>query len=253
MPRALLVLLVLVVATLLAFGAVADRALEGQAQRVKESAAARGPETARLTAASVRAALARLEQEVVAGRAPAEVDAERLAIPPDASVPGLPAEPYARLSRDRLAQLLHSTNATSSGLPVAVVARIALGEAAFSLPGGKAPPDVPERLLSGSLPVRPEDLPTLARARGVGGDPRVGQLQKRLRRAPAASGLPFVPTFRRTRVGEGVEAWARERGERVHYAVPLERLLALAGVADRAAPARVDAPPANGSHRVAVP
>ena len=65
MSRSLLVFLVLVVASLLAFGAVADRALDGQAQRARDTATQAAAETARLTGASVRAALAALENEGV--------------------------------------------------------------------------------------------------------------------------------------------------------------------------------------------
>ena len=272
--RTLAVLPVLVVASLFAFGAVADRALEGQARRAGEAAAVRAEETARLTAASVRAALARLEQKVLEGQAPDGVAAERLAVPPSPSIPRVPGIPYTDRSRDELAKLLHSRASTSSGLPVAVVARLALGDAAFSSPDGAAPPDVAERLLGGALPVRPEDLPVLAGALGVGGDPRVGRLQERLRSAPDAAELPVVPAFRRTRVSAGVEGWARDGGESVRYVLPLDRLLALAGVAERAAFAPVGdeasgtpevnsgVPPsarslgdrgAGGRHRVAVP
>jgi signal transduction histidine kinase len=247
--RTMAVLPFLVVASLLAFGAVADRALEGQARRAAEAAALRAEETARLTAASVRAALARLEQEVLAGQAPDGVAAERLAVPP-LSMPRVSGIPYRHRSRDELAKMLHSRASTSSGLPVAVVARLALGDAAFSLPGGAAPPDVRELLLDGTLPVRPEDLPVLARALGVGDDPRVGRLQERLRSAPDADVLPVLPAFRRTRVGSGVEGWGRDRVETVRYVVSLDRLLVLAGVAERAAPAPAGRTPYSGTPEV---
>jgi signal transduction histidine kinase len=237
LARALPLLLALLTVSLLAFGGLADRALEGQAVRAQEAAAGRASATAQLTAASVRAAIAQLEQEVVAGRPPAEVAAERLAASPARSVPPAGVVPYGRRSRVQLAPLLRSMGTTPSGLPEAVVARLALGDAALSVAGGPPPPDVADLLLSGRLPVHPDDLPTLARALGRGGDPRVAALQDRLRRAPESSTLPFVPAFRRTRVDGRVQGWARHGGERVRYEVPVTRLLALAGVADRASAA----------------
>ncbi len=159
MPRLWLSLLVLVSFALVAFGGIADVALQGQASRARETAAQAAGESARLVALSVRATLAQVEQGVLWGRTERSVVWERLASPPARAIPDAAAVPYSRRSRAELARLLHSTEATASGLPEAVVARLALGEATpVSAPGEMAPPDVSERLLSGGLPVRPEDL-----------------------------------------------------------------------------------------------
>jgi hypothetical protein len=83
---------------------MADRALVGQADATRTTAVGRIDEDARLATQAVRASLAQLEQAVTGGR----------------SVPEMRAE---------LAELLSSTRATPSGLPEAVVARLALGPA----------------------------------------------------------------------------------------------------------------------------
>jgi hypothetical protein len=110
----------------------------------------------------------------------------------------LPSEPsvsFGRTYRERpraeLVGLLLSTKATASGLPEAVVAAVALGAPALRR-------EVTERLLTGQLPVRAEDLAYLASVLGVEHDPRVADLQRRLRSAPDAADLPQAPTFRRT-------------------------------------------------------
>jgi two-component system phosphate regulon sensor histidine kinase PhoR len=124
--------------------------------------------------------------------------------------------------------LLQSSKATAGGLPEAVVASLALGEPASRR-------EVAERLLSGQLPVRPEDLPELARVMGVEEDSRVAELQRRLRRVPDVRDLPESPEFRRSLLGgAAVGGWSRRGGTSLHYEVPLELLLERSGVSDRA-------------------
>jgi signal transduction histidine kinase len=215
--------------TLLAFGVIADRALAERARRERETARAAAVESARLTALSVRAALAQVEQAVAAERPPAGVAVDRLAAPPPITARGT-SVPYSRRTRAELARLLTSTRATANGLPEAVVARIALGDSPVSL-GSEAPPDVGERLLSGRLPVRPEDLAYLAEQLGLGADPRVASLLERLRRAPAG-GLPSLPAFRRTRTPQDrVEGWSQAGDDRLFFSVPVAALVERAGVA----------------------
>jgi two-component system phosphate regulon sensor histidine kinase PhoR len=185
-------------------------------------------------ALSVRATLAQIEQAVAADRA-GEVTIERLVIPPaNTAFDGQPV-PYGRLSRSQLAALLSSTRSTASALPEAVVAQVALGESTPVLGPAGSSPDVKERLLTGRLPVRPEDLPVLARALGVGGDARISSLQRRLRAVPEARGLPTLPAFgRRLTPERQVEGWSRYDEEYIGYSLPAEALLRRAGVADRA-------------------
>lgn len=67
----------------------------------------------------------------------------------------VPFPPYAKRPRAELSRLLSSDRVTPSGLPEAVVARLALGDVP-PVSGADPPPNVAERLLSGQLPVRPE-------------------------------------------------------------------------------------------------
>ena len=229
MARTATLLFALVSGTFVAFGWVADRALDGQIRRAREEAQKTGTETARLTALSVRSALAAVEQRVLSQRRPAGVIAERLPTSPSTSVPYPGARPYRLRPRAELAKLLHSTGSSPSGLPEAALARLALGEAAtVSVAGEPAPPDVAARLLSGALPIRPDDLPFLAAALGAGSDPRVPRLRERLAAAPAAAALPRAPAFRRIRRGAAVEGWTLDGLQRVRYEVPIEALFAMA-------------------------
>jgi hypothetical protein len=127
------VLFALVSSTFVAFGWVADRALEGQIRRAQEDAGQAAAETARLTALSVRAVLASLESRVLAQATPGGVSSERLPIAPAAAAPPPDARPYRSRPRAELARLLHSTSSSPSGLPEAVLARLALGDAATVL------------------------------------------------------------------------------------------------------------------------
>jgi signal transduction histidine kinase len=221
--------------TLVAFGWVADRALDGQMRRAQDEAEKAATETARLTALSVRAALASFEQRVLSQTAPPGVFTERLAVEPAASVPPPRSRPYRLRPRAELARLLSATTSSPSGLPEAVLARLALGDAAaVSVAGEPSPPDVPARLLEGTLPVRPDDLPFLAHALGVGSDAKVGRLQERLRAAPDAATLPRAPAFQRVRRGPAVEGWTVDGLQRAHYEVRVAALLAMARVSSDA-------------------
>ncbi len=209
-------------ATLIVFGVLADRALVGQVRAARETAAAKADETARSAALSVRAALAQIEQAVATGLLAPGVTSERLSPPPKASFPLVPFTPYGKRPRDELSRLLSSTGATPSGLPEAVVARLVLGDTPVVSGAGEAP-NVGERLLSGQIPVRPEDLPELARRLGVGFDPRIGTLQSRLRRFPAD--IPTLPAFRRRVAGTVVEGWTLASSTALRYEVAIDRLL----------------------------
>lgn len=229
MARPAALLFALVSCTFAAFGWVADRALGDQMRRAGEEGRKAAAETARLTALSVRAALAPLEQRVLSSTPPPGVVSERVPVPPAASAPEPGARPYRLRPRSELARLLHSSNSSRSGLPEAVLARLALGDlATVSLADEPAPPDVAARLLSGALPVRPDDLPFLAGALGVGSDPRVGLLRSRLLAAPDAAALPRAPAFRRAVRGLVVEGWTVDGYRRVRYEVPVATLLEMA-------------------------
>jgi signal transduction histidine kinase len=238
--------------SLLGFGALADRALLGQVRAAREAAASQADETARLTALSVRAALAQLEQALAAGHPPDGVAVEQLPKVPSRSA-RLSRKPYGQRPRAELAKLLRSTDTTEQGLPEAVVARLALGDEARVVGAADEATTVAERLLSGRLPVRPEDLPALAHSLGVGQDPRMALLQRRLREAPAADGLPELPAFRRRLLASGrIEGWSRSSGQRLGYQVAASDLLVRAGVADRAG-LPTSAHPASGSRQAVVP
>ena len=182
---ALLALAVLALAT---FAVLADRALVAQAVG---TAAAEAEEKTRLTALAVRSALDSVEKAVLEGRASADVLVERIAFPPDLRVPARLPRPYGARSREELIELLSSRGSTLNGLPEAVVAAIALSDerAAAAQRAGVA-----DRLLSGLLPVRPEDVSALAAALRVETDPRVSVLVERLRAAPRRSSLPESPS-----------------------------------------------------------
>ncbi len=197
MNRRILWLIGLLVPVVLIFGGIADRAVVDQARSVDVAALSEADRNAGMAALAVRATLARHEISVVAG--------ER---PPGVTVYGVLLSSRQPLSRDstraytgRPASELddlykNSPNTTAQGLPEAVVAAVALGTPAAKV-------EAANRLLSGRLPVHPDDLPYLALALGVGEDPRVELLQARLRGALAGGALPVFPDFRRTLADRG--------------------------------------------------
>jgi len=226
MSRPVLVLFLGLAAALAGFGLFADRALVREAAAAAELSSARTAEDARAAALSVRGALGQIEQGVLAGRSQEGVRPQTLALPPSLSV--WSGRPYHGRPREELLALLLSTEATPWGLPEAVVAAIALG-------GPESRRDVAERLLAGQLPVRSEDLPHLARLMAVEGDPRLADLQRRLRSAPDPNDLPEAPGFRRTLTEAGtVEGWTRRGRSFLRYDVPARTLFDRAGVAERA-------------------
>src|SRR6185295_1484917 len=217
MSRPVLVLFLGLAAALAGFGLFADRALVREAAASAELSSARTAEDARGAALSVRGALGQIEQGVLAGRSQEGVRQQTLALPPSLSV--WSGRPYHGRPREELLGLLLSTEATPWGLPEAVVAAIALG-------GPESRRDVAERLLAGQLPVRPEDLPHLASLMAVEGDPRLADLQRRLRSAPDANDLPEAPGFRRTlTAAAAVEGWTRRGRSFLRYEVPARALL----------------------------
>ena len=235
---------------------LADRALVGQAESARAAAIARIDEDARLAAESVGASLARLEQTVTVGLPPPGVTVEQLTDPPPRSVAPAGFTPYGDRPRAELAELLASTRATPSGLPEAVVARLALGPA-VPISGAAGVPVVEERLLAGELPVRPEDLSYLAKRLGLASDPRVPALAARLRAAPDAAELPAAPRFRRRRVGaDHIEGWTSVPDRRlIRYELEAAQVFEVAGLSERVALAPQgtrDTIPAS-SRTVAVP
>ena len=221
--------------SLLTFGFVADRALLEQGESARRTAETAADETASLMASSVRAALGAIEAAVLEGRPTEGVRTELLALPPEPSAQPLATQPYSRRPRAELSALLLSAETTPSGLPEAVVARIALGETGRLSSEEEAAPDVGAKLLGGELPVRPEDLPYLARVLGVFDEGRVRTLAERLRNAPDPARTPEAPAFHRAFAsGREVEGWTRVGRLRRRYVVSAEALLRRAGVAGRA-------------------
>jgi signal transduction histidine kinase len=210
---------------LAALGLLADRALVREAAARAALAAARLGEDARTAALSVRGALSRIEQELLAGHAPAGVQQETLMLSPAPSTPR--GRSYEGRPRAELEALLLSSDPTASGLPEAAIAALALGSR-------EARSGAAERLVRGELPVRVEDLPTVAVLLGAGGDPRIAALQARLREAPEASTLPSSPLFARQRTANAVYGWSRRGRAGLRYEVPIVALLESAGVGARA-------------------
>jgi len=226
MSRPFLLLFLGLAAALAGFGLLADRALVREAAASVELSSAKSEQDARAAALSVRGALGQIEQDLLAGRSRAGVRQQMLALPP--SLSAWSGRPYHGRSREELVSLLLSAEVTPWGLPEAVVAAIALG-------GPESRRDVTERLLAGQIPVRPEDLPHLASLMGVAGDPRVAELQRRLRSAPDANDLPEAPGFRRTLTEAGtVEGWTRRGRTALRYEVPASALFESSGVVERA-------------------
>jgi len=244
----------LLAVALFGFGLVADRALVAQGAATREKSAAAADETARLTAVSIRAALGAIEEAVLGGRPVAGVATEAVAVPPEPSAAAGGGVPYARRSRSELSALLQSTAVTANGLPEAVIARIALGAAGILSSSAEPGPDVAERLLGGELPVRPEDLPYLARALGIRDEARVRALEARLSRAPAGAGLPLAPAFRRVLTEkQTVESWCRKGNLRIRYEVSAASLLRRSGAEGRARAVTADGFVGIRDHVVVVP
>ena len=245
MSRPVLLLFLSLAAALAAFGLLADRALVREAAASAELSSARIEQDARTAALSVRGALGQIEQELLAGGHPAGVRQQTLALLPGLSASG--GRPLGGRPRAELVALLLSTEVTAWGLPEAVVAAVAL-----EAPTSRR--DVAERLLTGQLPVRPEDLAQLAEVLGVEDDPRVAELQRRLRASPGPSELPHAPAFRR-RLGAvaTIEGWTRRGRASLRYEVPAPVLFESAGVAERASVASPSSTEAPEETRVAVP
>jgi len=218
-----LALFVALAAALVALGALADRALTREAAASVALAAARVENDARTAALSVRGALGQIEQALLAGAAPAGVSRQSLALPPALAFGN--GRPYRGRPASELMGLLMSTESTPWGLPEAVLAATVLGR-----PGAQH--TVAERLLSGQLPVRADDVPHLAKVLGAADDPRVAALQAALRAVP--EDLLPAPVFRRARRGAAIEGWTRHDRESLRYEVPVSQLFESAGVADRA-------------------
>lgn len=210
---------------LIGLGFVTDRALVREAAAAAELSSTRAAQDSQAAALSVRGALGQIEQELLAGGNPGGVRHWTLALSPGPTVSV--GRPYRGRPPAELRELLGSTKVTASGLPEAVVATVALDEPT-SRPG------VVERLLTGQLPVRPEDLPVLASMLGAGDDPRVADLQRQLASLPAPIDLPQSPTFeRRLRAASTVEGWTRRDRTLLRYSVPARTLFERAGVSER--------------------
>src|SRR6185436_1715357 len=225
MSRPVLLLFSCLAVVLGGFGLLADRALVQEAAASAALSSVRADQDARTAALSIRGALGQIEQDLLAGRA-AGAGEETLALMPTLSVSS--GRTYRDRPRSDLVALLLSTETTPSGLPEAVVAAVALGTPASRR-------EVTERLLTGQLPVRPEDLPELARLLDAEHDPRVAELQRRLRRVPDRADLPEAPSFRRIlRDGERIEGWTRRGRSAIRYEIPDRALFDAAGVSQRA-------------------
>lgn len=217
------VLLGLVAVALVVFGVVADRALVENARAAERTDRADLDQRARLTALALRATLGRIEERLLAGALPPGVTTSHAALgsPAPAS-----SRSYAAYARADLERLLDSVAHTGNGLPESVVAAIALQTDA-------ARSHVAERLLSGLLPIRLEDVPYLTRVLDAASDPRVATLTNRLARE-ADRPPPAAPSFGRRRAFDGrIEGWTRTAIGVLAYEVPAATLLTLGEVGDR--------------------
>lgn len=245
MSRPVLPLFLCLAVALAGFGLLADRALVREAATAAALSSAKSEQDSRAAVLSVRGTLGQIEQDLLAGRGPAGVPRQTLALPP--SLSAWSGRPYHGRPRAELVSLLLSTEATPWGLPEAVVAAIALG-------GPESRRDVAERLLAGRLPVRPEDLPHLAGLMAIEGDPRMADLERRLRSAPDPNDLPEAPVFRRALTAAGtVEGWTRRGRAALRYEVPVRALFESSGVAERARLAAGSRREASGGTSIAVP
>src|SRR5204863_4040777 len=114
MSRPVLPLFLSLAAALAGFGGLADRALVREAAASAELSSARSEQDARAAALSVRGTLGQIEQDLLAGRNPAGVRQQTLALPPSLSV--WSGRPYRGRPREELISLLLSTDVTPWGL-----------------------------------------------------------------------------------------------------------------------------------------
>ena len=220
MSRRILWLIGLLVPVVLIFGGIADRAIVDQARSVESAALSEADEIARMAALSIRATLAQHEIALVAGKPPPGVTVYRVLLSSRQPLSNDSRPSYGGRSLRELDDLTkNSLDTTVQGLPEAVVAAVARDTPAAKI-------EAADRLLSGRLPVHPDDLPYLAVALGVRQDPRVEWLQARLRAAPAGGALPVIPDFRRTLTDRGtVAGWSRRGDQGVGYEVRVSDLL----------------------------
>ena len=219
------------------FGLLADRALAERVRREQDAARAAAQETARLTALSVRAALAQVEQAVAAQKPAPGLQVDHLAEPPALTATS-GAVAYSARSRLELARLLVSERVTANGLPEAVVARIALGDT----------PGEPGQRVGAGRGRAPALGPAPGASRGSALPRHAPGPRRRSARAGARAAAEAgarrracrpLPGFLRTRAAnDRVEGWARAGRLRLHYVVTLASLYDRAGVAPRLLPER---------------
>ena len=232
---------------LLLLGWLADVTLLERRSSAVEAARAEARETARLGAMTLRAALAELELSIVVGVPSEGVRVERLAMPPS-SVPSHGRfVPYFERPSLELVQLLESDRLSPHGFPVAVVAALAL-ERRRAPNAATRKADAAARLLSGMLPVHPQDLSHLAQRLGATDEHRIATLRAILESAPETETLSRFPDFDRTLSDESVNGWSRRGRRRLHYRIPVSVLLHESGVSERV---RIAAP--SSRNRTPVP
>lgn len=233
------------VLVLLAFGGLADHALVEQRRMAEAAARSELGERARQAAQAVRSVLTDAESFWIRGNDPSPGFTVARRLNPKFLGAPRPSTPgYLRRSKGNLESLLNSTALTPSGLPVAVVAAVALGRP-------EAHARVADRLLTGLLPVDPDELPYLLETLGAENDDRAEALRARLRRVPEPAGLPLIPYYRRARTPRGlVQGVARDEAAIFLYEIPVRDLLVRAGVAGHA---HADESPSVAGETVDVP
>jgi len=227
MKRRFLLLAGILILVVLVFGTIADRAIVKQRRGAEKAAWTEAEETARLAALSVRAALARHELAAVANRPLPSATTYRLVLSSRQSLRSESSRPYSERPTGELINLVRDSIAiTPQGLPEAVVA-------AFALDTREAKSEAADRLLSGQLPVHPDDLGFLARSLEIDDD-QLASLKERLRTAPGTESLPLVPVFHRSlSTEEAVQGWTRTADLGLGYEIPIRSLLSEAQVPER--------------------
>jgi len=216
LPSSSVLLLMLLAPALVGAGLLADRALRREEEASRGRAALRRDESSAQAAQGVLAAMARLDAQAAA-REPAGDFSFRMPAPPAARVSAARREGMRSLARDVLAARLSAVSTTPSALPESVVAAIALGD-------DISRETAAEKLLTGRLPVRPDDVAVLADALGHADDARIAPLVARLREIPDAASLPRMPRFSRSLARGRVRSWSRDGGDVVHWSATLDTL-----------------------------
>lgn len=168
------------------------------------------------------ATLRQLQDALERGETPVGLHAWSVQRPPSAAAGGASE---ATTDRAALAPWLSSRGVTANGMPKAIVAALALGDAS-------AMKAVGEDLAAGRLPVRAEDVATLGMRLGLADDPRLGELEAHLRSLPP--GIERMQGWHWSLHGSRIEGMGVPGTLVLHADAEVTTLLAAAGLDGRA-------------------